>query len=69
MVALRSAVNMVRREVGAADYLAILGSSSFWHQNSQVTCRHIGRKLAELNSLSIITGGMERLCCFSRVLT
>jgi hypothetical protein len=49
----------IRRQLSTVDDLAVIGSSSFWHQDSSTTCRQIGQKLANLSSLSIITGGME----------
>lgn len=49
----------VRQHRCTADSLVVIGSSSFWHAGSDETCRRIGRNLATLNSLSVITGGME----------
>jgi hypothetical protein len=49
----------IRRQLSTANEVAVIGSSSFWHHDSAATCRHIGKKLAELSSLAIVTGGME----------
>lgn len=39
--------------------LAIIGSTSFWHVQSQATCRALGRLLAELDDLVLLTGGVD----------
>jgi uncharacterized protein (TIGR00725 family) len=38
--------------------VAILGSSTFWHENSARICTHIGELLANLSGLVLITGGV-----------
>jgi predicted Rossmann-fold nucleotide-binding protein len=39
--------------------LCIVGSTSFWHGESEATCGHIGRLLADIRGLVLITGGVE----------
>jgi hypothetical protein len=36
---------------------AVLGSTDFWHPDSECTCKEVGRLLAELPSLVLLTGG------------
>ncbi len=37
----------------------VIGSTSFWHAQSERTCIEIGRLLAAIPNLSLITGGVE----------
>jgi hypothetical protein len=39
--------------------IAVLGSTDFWHAESERTCVEIGRLLAAIPSLLLITGGVE----------
>ena len=39
--------------------LAVLGSTDFWHADSERTCSEIGRLLAGIPGLALITGGVE----------
>jgi hypothetical protein len=39
--------------------LGIIGSTSFWHADSQATCNLLGELLAELDGLLLLTGGVE----------
>jgi hypothetical protein len=39
--------------------LAVLGSTDFWHTDSETTCAEIGRLLAEIPGLVLLTGGVE----------
>jgi hypothetical protein len=39
--------------------VAILGSTDFWHADSERTCAEIGRLLAGISELVLLTGGVE----------
>jgi hypothetical protein len=39
--------------------LAVIGSSSLWHADSELTCSHLGRLLATIPDLVLLTGGVE----------
>ena len=39
--------------------VAVLGSTDFWHADSERTCDEIGRLLAEVPGLVLLTGGVE----------
>jgi len=39
--------------------VVIIGSASFWHAESRDTCISIGRELAAIETLLLITGGVE----------
>jgi uncharacterized protein (TIGR00725 family) len=39
--------------------LVIIGSTSFWHPESERTCVEVGRQLAGIPGLLLITGGVE----------
>ena len=39
--------------------VAVLGSADFWHSNSELTCCEIGRLLAGIDGLVLLTGGVE----------
>jgi hypothetical protein len=39
--------------------VAVLGSTDFWHADSERTCTEIGRLLAGLPGLVLLTGGVE----------
>lgn len=39
--------------------IAILGSTDFWHPDSERTCQELGRLLAMIPNLVLITGGVE----------
>lgn len=43
----------------AGPRLAVLGSTDFWHMDSERTCTEIGRILAEIPDLVLLTGGVE----------
>ena|ERR1035437_4366775 len=42
----------------ARSALVVIGSTSFWHKESSATCSAIGRCLATIRNLVLITGGM-----------
>ena len=46
-------------EISDGPRLGVLGSASFWHADSEVTCQEIGRKLSRIPNLSLVTGGMS----------
>jgi uncharacterized protein (TIGR00725 family) len=39
--------------------VVVIGSTSFWHGESEATCTRIGRSLAAIPGLVLITGGVE----------
>ncbi len=39
--------------------VGVLGSTDFWHADSEETCSHIGRLLAGIRGLVLLTGGVE----------
>ncbi len=39
--------------------MAIIGSTSFWHTESQATCELLGKSLAAFEPLVVLTGGVE----------
>jgi hypothetical protein len=39
--------------------LAVLGSTDFWHSDSERTCVDVGRMLASVPGLVLVTGGVE----------
>jgi len=39
--------------------VAVLGSTEFWHADSERTCSEIGRLLAGISGLVLLTGGVE----------
>jgi predicted Rossmann-fold nucleotide-binding protein len=39
--------------------VAVLGSTDFWHSDSKRTCAEIGRLLAGVPGLTLVTGGVE----------
>jgi predicted Rossmann-fold nucleotide-binding protein len=39
--------------------LVVIGSTDFWHAESERTCMEVGRLLAALPALVLITGGVE----------
>lgn len=39
--------------------LAVIGSTSFWHPESEATCIAIGRSLARISELNVLTGGVS----------
>ena len=46
-------------KLAAGPRVAIIGSTSFWHLESKATCEAIGRLLAALDGLILLTGGVE----------
>lgn len=45
-------------QLPAGRRLGVLGSTSFWHQDSAAFCAELGNELAKLQFLVIVTGGM-----------
>jgi hypothetical protein len=43
----------------AGPRLVVIGSTDFWHADSERTCAHLGRLLADIRELVLITGGVE----------
>src|SRR5262245_25404928 len=39
--------------------VVIIGSTSFWHADSEATCGQVGRLLAAVPDLLLLTGGVE----------
>jgi hypothetical protein len=54
-----SATAEVAARLPAGPRLAVIGSTSFWHAESQETCAVLGRLLADLDGLVLVTGGVE----------
>ena len=42
----------------AAPRIAVIGSTSFWHPDSAATCQLIGARLAQIDRLILLTGGV-----------
>jgi hypothetical protein len=42
-----------------APRIAVIGSTSFWHPDTEATCQLIGAQLAQLNPLLLLTGGVS----------
>ncbi len=60
-----SAMDRIEREAAevaatlpARPRLAVLGSSAFWHTGSASLCGAVGRRLAEVDGLVLLTGGV-----------
>ena len=43
----------------AGPRLVVIGSTDFWHRDSERTCTHVGRLLTDIPDLVLITGGVE----------
>ena len=41
-----------------APRIAVIGSTSFWHPDSEATCHLIGAQLAQIDRLILLTGGV-----------
>jgi SLOG cluster4 family len=50
---------VVREQLPAGLRLAVIGSTSFWHPESEATCTALGRLLTSLDGLVLLTGGVE----------
>ena len=48
----------VAAQLPVANHLAIIGSTSFWHPQSQATCVAVGRLLAQVDGLVLLIGGV-----------
>lgn len=53
-----TAVERIQIATPDCDRVVILGSTSFWHPESEATCKQIGLSLAEIPDLTLVTGGM-----------
>ena len=49
----------VAAQLPAGPCLAVIGSTSLWHIESEATCSALGRLLADLDGLVLLTGGVE----------
>jgi SLOG-like protein len=49
----------ISEEISQGPHVAIIGSANFQHEHSEETCAHIGRMLAEIPDMVLITGGCE----------
>lgn len=49
----------IERRLPRGPRVGVLGSTEFWHADSEHTCIEIGRQLAGLASLMLLTGGVE----------
>jgi len=50
---------VVSAKIPAGVRVAVIGSTSFWHEESEQTCAAIGEGLAALDSLVLLTGGVS----------
>ncbi|HEX7878930.1 MAG TPA: hypothetical protein VF720_05940 [Candidatus Eisenbacteria bacterium] len=51
----------------AGPRVAVIGSTSFWHAESEATCVELGRRLAALDGIVVLTGGVDGVGeCVSR---
>ena len=41
-----------------APRIAVIGSTSFWHPDSEATCHFVGAQLAQIDRLILLTGGV-----------
>jgi uncharacterized protein (TIGR00725 family) len=57
-VAFDHEVATVAAQLPEGTRVAIIGSTSFWHAESQATCEAIGRLLAALDDVVLLTGGV-----------
>lgn len=46
-------------QLPAAARIAVIGSTSFWHPDTEATCQLIGMRLAQLDRLLLLTGGVS----------
>jgi len=51
-------VASVVTQLPAGARVVVIGSTSFWHPESEATCGAIGRMLADLPGLVLLTGGV-----------
>ncbi len=49
----------ILRKLPRGPRIAIIGSTEFWHEDSQQTCEALGELLAGLSDIVILTGGVE----------
>src|SRR5262245_40791865 len=49
----------IRALLPPAPHLVVIGSTDFWHPQSEATCALLGRLLAVIPGLVLITGGVE----------
>ena len=52
------AANLVA-QLPPAPRIAVIGSTSFWHPDSAITCQLIGAQLAQIDRLVLLTGGVD----------
>ena len=50
--------SLVGAKIPAGVRVAVIGSTSFWHDESQETCADIGERLAAFDNLVLVTGGV-----------
>lgn len=55
---LDQAVQRIDKYLPSGPRLVVIGSASFWHEESEDTCIEIGYRLAEVADLVLITGGV-----------
>lgn len=49
---------VVSARIPAGSRVAVIGSMSFWHDDSERTCADIGEQLADIDNLVVLTGGV-----------
>lgn len=52
------ATNLIA-QLPPAPRIAVIGSTSFWHHDSEATCQLIGAQLAQIDRLILLTGGVS----------
>ncbi|XP_041370245.1 uncharacterized protein LOC121384084 isoform X2 [Gigantopelta aegis] len=58
-VKLTHAVNHIKRSVGETLCVYIAGGTKFYESNSEAVCRCVGKELATLDNVTIVTGGFS----------
>ena len=48
----------ILEELPEGPRVAVIGSTSLWHRESQATCEAVGRRLASFKGLILLTGGV-----------
>lgn len=51
-------VAQLERELPAGDRVAVIGSTRFWHDETEATCESVGANLARVERLVLLTGGV-----------
>jgi len=66
---LEEEATLVEAQIPPGFRVGVIGSASFWHEESEQICSDIGERLAGLNSLVLLTGGVPGVGeCIGRAL-